>query len=243
MADKKMHPVYFEDEHCAVLYKDIGENAQTFFHALFPRKTFAAAVNRLDTPVSGLTVIAFSAQVQTSLSEAFRNNAVRKEYQAVCEQGTDSALVSAAYYRAEHLIGFHVKKQKAFICSEADRHCARQPDGAVKRRNSKLKKAVLYWQLCGRGERYDFIRILPETGRTHQIRAPMAFLGRPIKGDLKYGAQRSERGGGIRLHCYSLCFTHPVTGAAVTCCAEPVRQDELWKACCCACKSIPQEAL
>ena len=215
--------IYFEDEYCAVVYKKAGEDSQTFFTVLFPHKPFIAAVNRLDTPVSGLLLLAFSTHVQTLLSCAFKDGAIKKEYWAVCERTGTAPAENNGPEKLEHWVGFRNKIKKAFI-------------GAGEKQHSPiLKKAVLYWTLCGKGERYDFIRINPETGRTHQIRVQMAAIGRPIKGDLKYGARRSERGGGIRLHAFGLHFTHPITGKRITVEAEPLYQDSLWNACKKAC--------
>ena len=228
--------IYFEDDYCAVAYKATGENTQTFFAPLFPHKPFVAPVNRLDTPVSGIVLLAFSAQIQTLFSRAFEAGSVQKEYWAICERtAVHSAEISGAQ-RLEHWLGFHTKTQKAFIgAAPIDMTPTNTGSASItkpqKNKTPALKKAVLYWMLCGKGERYDFIRISPVTGRTHQIRVQMAAAGHPIKGDLKYGARRSEQGGGIRLHSYKLSFVHPLTHKKITIEAPPVQPDTLWKAC------------
>ena len=228
--------IYFEDDYCAVAYKASGENNQTFFAPLFPHKPFVAPVNRLDTPVSGIVLLAFSAQIQTLFSRAFEAGSVQKEYWAICERtAVHSAEISGAQ-RLEHWLGFHTKTQKAFIgAAPIDMTPTNTGSASItkpqKNKTPALKKAVLYWTLCGKGERYDFIRISPVTGRTHQIRVQMAAAGHPIKGDLKYGARRSEQGGGIRLHSYKLSFVHPLTHKKITIEAPPVQPDTLWKAC------------
>lgn len=228
--------IYFEDDYCAVAYKASGENTQTFFAPLFPHKPFVAPVNRLDTPVSGIVLLAFSAQIQTLFSRAFEAGSVQKEYWAICERtAVHSAEISGAQ-RLEHWLGFHTKTQKAFIgAAPIDMTPTNTGSASItkpqKNKTPALKKAVLYWTLCGKGERYDFIRMSPVTGRTHQIRVQMAAAGHPIKGDLKYGARRSEQGGGIRLHSYKLSFVHPLTHKKITIEAPPVQPDTLWKAC------------
>ena len=249
--------IYFEDEYCAAVYKKAGEDSQSFFTAFFPDKPFIAAVNRLDTPVSGIMLLAFSAHIQTFFLHAFENGTVKKEYWAVCERPEPVPgcfIEIGVFQRLEHRIGFHTKTRKAFVgdapaesvplsepvCYDKKaRPAAPAKNGSrcKRRRNTgaPLKKAVLHWTLCGKGERYDFIRIHPETGRTHQIRVQMAAAGRPIKGDLKYGARRSEPGGGIRLHSFGLSFIHPVTGNHISVKAEPQQTDPLWKACTAAC--------
>ena len=249
--------VYFEDEYCAAVYKKAGEDSQSFFTAFFPDKPFIAAVNRLDTPVSGIMLLAFSAHIQTLFLHAFENGTVKKEYWAVCERPEPVPgcfIEIGAFQRLEHRIGFHTKTQKAFVgdasaesvplsetvCyDKTARPAAPAKNGSrCKRRRSTgapLKKAVLHWTLCGKGKRYDFIRIHPETGRTHQIRVQMAAAGRPIKGDLKYGARRSDPVGGIRLHSVGLCFAHPISGRRIAVKAPPLQPDTLWKACTEAC--------
>ena len=279
---KENSRIYFEDPYCAVVYKKTGEDSQTFFSALFPQKTFVAAVNRLDTPVSGLVLLAFSAKVQTLFSHAFTAGEIQKEYWAICERcsGTVEPQVKMAaaapektmqqvtsgtaeftdrektemqmtpgnsafekpteqtgsvhFQRLEHLVGFHTKTQKAFIVGEPSKNLHAHPYKRT-RNNTSAKKALLYWALCGAGERYDFICIRPETGRTHQIRVQMAAIGRPIKGDLKYGARRSEVGGGIRLHSFRLHVIHPITGSPIRIEAAPQEPDTLWSACMAAC--------
>lgn len=257
---KETTRIYFEDDYCAVAYKASGENSQTFFTRFFPHKPFAAPVNRLDTPVSGLLLLAFSAQVQTLFARAFEAGSVQKEYWAICERSTVHPAETSAPQRLEHWLGFHTKTQKAFVgatssiavpsntapsgiafpnmTSSAMTFAELASTGSTKPKKNKkpaLKKAVLYWTLCGKGDRYDFIRISPETGRTHQIRVQMAAAGHPIKGDLKYGARRSESNGGIRLHSYKLSFSHPVTNKTITVEAPPAQPDTLWKACIEAC--------
>ena len=249
--------IYFEDEYCAVVYKKTGEHSHTFFSTLFPQKTFVTAVNRLDTPLSGLVLLAFSAQAQTLFSRAFTAGEMQKEYWAICERNRRNPESKAApetqtipegalfeqkaepeglehFQRLEHLVGFHTKTQKAFIVGEPSKNLNAHPYKRT-RNNTSAKKALLYWALCGAGEQYDFIRIRPETGRTHQIRVQMAAIGRPIKGDLKYGARRSEVGGGIRLHSFRLHFIHPITGSPIRIEAAPQEPDTLWSACMAAC--------
>ncbi len=236
--------IYFQDNYCAVVYKAAGEDCQSFFKSLFSDAGFAQPVHRLDQPVSGLVIIAFSTEVQTAFSQLFMNNAVKKEYWAICERRGQAKAGNAAEQtktteqaepaeqtegsvqkqgRIEQRLGFDRKKQKAFVC---------KPD--TKKQGSG-KKAVLEWECCGAGDRYDFIKVLPLTGRTHQIRVQLASIGKPIKGDLKYGARRSEKGGGIRLHAAELHFTHPVTGEETLVSAPPAEADTLWQACITAC--------
>jgi 23S rRNA pseudouridine1911/1915/1917 synthase len=94
------------------------------------------------------------------------------------------------------------------------------------------KKAVLRYRVLGRGSHYLFWEIRLVTGRHHQIRAQLSRLGSPVKGDLKYGARRSEKGGGIRLHSYAIAFPDPsgAEGRVIRVEAPPPRPDALWEA-------------
>ena len=93
------------------------------------------------------------------------------------------------------------------------------------------KKAVLRCRMVGQGDRYLFLEIALVTGRHHQIRAQLAALGLHIKGDLKYGAKRSEKTGGIRLHAHSLAFPNPLDpGEIILVNADPPLDDALWRA-------------
>jgi 23S rRNA pseudouridine1911/1915/1917 synthase len=111
-----------------------------------------------------------------------------------------------------------------------------------KRRNKSIafdtngpgrKRAILRYRIAGQGERYLFLEIELVTGRSHQIRAQLAALGLHIKGDLKYGARRSEKSGGIRLHSYSLAFQNPLPGGGggeiIRVTAPPPLRDRLWE--------------
>ena len=109
--------------------------------------------------------------------------------------------------------------------------------GTDKRQNKSMayeeekrgrKEGILRYRIRGRGDRYLFFEIELVTGRHHQIRAQLEALGLHIRGDLKYGARRSEKGGGIRLHARSLYFPSPA-GGFIQVSAPPPRKDSLWK--------------
>ncbi|MGB4444717.1 MAG: RNA pseudouridine synthase, partial [Dysgonamonadaceae bacterium] len=93
----------------------------------------------------------------------------------------------------------------------------------------RSKKAVLHYKLVGRSQRYYLLEVKLETGRHHQIRCQLAKIGLPIRGDLKYGAQRSNPDGSISLHARNISFVHPVSKKMIDITA-PVPDDPLWKA-------------
>lgn len=211
--------ILFEDNCLAVLYKICGEDSQDFFKPIFPQKKYAEAVNRLDKPVSGILLVAFNKTIHTKLNEEFKLNKIKKEYWAICKKLDNLAEGKKLYCRGK--IIFNSKKQKAFIYSNSENG----------------KSAELFYCLAGSGENYNFLRVFPVTGRTHQIRVQLANLGMPIKGDIKYGSKRTEKQGGIRLHSYLLEFIHPVKDEPIKIAAPPVEQDALWQACSQACLS------
>lgn len=184
-------------------------------------------VHRLDQPVSGLCILALTEKAVTSFSKIFASHSVEKTYCAITErkksaQGEVQSEISADWKNLECLMTFDRGKKKARILSEKEAQRGGKTAG---------KKALLRYKLLGQGERYDFLLVEIFTGRTHQIRCQLAGEGRSIKGDLKYGAKRSEKGGGIRLHAWKLSFSHPVTGEKVTFTCMPPQMDALWQAC------------
>ncbi len=176
---------------------------------------FLEAVHRIDRPVSGCVLLACNPDSAANLAQQFAHGTVKKRYDAIVEIRDPARLTSGG--RLEHYLLFDRKKQKSIV----------SPDGKQK---NGFKRAVLSWETAGMTDRYACLHVYPETGRTHQIRAQLAAAGMPIKGDLKYGARRSERNGGIRLHASRIQFAHPVTGDVVTVTVPVEAPDALWSA-------------
>jgi len=183
-----------------------------------------SAVHRLDVPVSGCTAFARTGAALRFLNNAFRGGGVEKRYWAVVEQPKNSGScqwieeISSEFTEIVHWIQFNPRKNKSFAHNE-------QGQGR--------KKAIIRCRLAGKGRDYLFLEIDLVTGRHHQIRAQFEKLGLHIKGDLKYGARRSERDGGIRLHARSLSFPSMADGGnprKVTIQADPPIKDSLWLA-------------
>jgi len=182
------------------------------------------AVHRLDVPVSGCVVFARTGAALRFLNATFSGGAalsggVKKLYWAIVEMSENDAPFSAdaaEFVEITHWIQFNPRKNKSTAYDEA---------------GPGRKKAVLRCRQAGRGDNYLFLEIALITGRHHQIRAQFERLGLHIKGDLKYGARRSEHGGGIRLHARSLSFPDPSNeGNIITVQADPPLRDNLWKA-------------
>lgn len=226
--------VLYMDEYLAVVSKKIGEICESdpedmslsLVENLRPDIEAAAgkklegleAVHRIDQPVSGCVLLALDNTTLATLSAQFAAGEIRKKYIAVVEKPKTGEMQLGG--RLEHMIRFDHKHHKASACSREE----------IRKPGPDWKNAVLAWRLIGMGDRYAFLEIQPETGRTHQIRAQLAAAGMPIKGDLKYGAKRSDPLGGIRLHAWAIQFRHPVTGDSVTVRAPVLESDALWQA-------------
>jgi 23S rRNA pseudouridine1911/1915/1917 synthase len=223
--------IVFENKSCVVVNKISGESTEPVSSGggmtdlprlLAERFGVLFAVHRLDVPVSGCVLFAKNKKALSFLGKAFAersagdDNGVKKIYWAVVEMPAGEIPRDGEYV---HWIGAGGKsKSKAF-----------------KSEGPGLKRAALRCRAAGRGDRYLFLEIELLTGRRHQIRAQLAALGLHIKGDLKYGARRSDPGGGIHLHAYSLSFPDPLGGGLITAAAPPPKgpggsPDRLWQA-------------
>jgi 23S rRNA pseudouridine1911/1915/1917 synthase len=174
------------------------------------------AVHRLDVPVSGCAAFARTGAALRSLNASFSGDAVKKHYWAIVEPSEYVFPEGAAGIELIHWIQFDPRRNKSIAHNEP---------------GPGRKKAVLRCRPAGRGERYLFLEIELITGRHHQIRAQFERLGLHIKGDLKYGARRSEPTGGIRLHARLLSFPNPANSDSVIIVqADPPLRDNLWQA-------------
>ncbi len=197
----------YEDNHVIVCHKECGEIVQgdktgdkpmsemvkDYLKTKYqkPGNVFCGVVHRIDRPVSGLVVFAKTSKALTRLNEMLRKGEIHKTYHALVEgHPKDDEGEIESWLVADG------RMNKTFV---ADEHT---PDAKL----SKLRYRVLE-----RGDRYTLLEIELLTGRKHQIRCQLASLGHPIKGDLKYGAKRSNRGGGISLQAYHIDFIHPVS--------------------------------
>jgi 23S rRNA pseudouridine1911/1915/1917 synthase len=177
------------------------------------------AVHRLDVPVSGCALFARTPKALAFLNNVFSRNVYQggraeKYYWAVVEKSKEAENL-AETGELVHWIQTNKKKNKS---------CAYDKKTAIR------KESILRYRIKGTGENYIFIEVELVTGRHHQIRAQFAAFGLHIKGDLKYGAARSEKDGGIRLHARSLYFPDPsVPGNFIHITADPPVMDRLWK--------------
>lgn len=218
-----MIPLY-EDNHLIIVYKESGEIVQgdktgdtplsdivkSYIRQKYnkPGNVFLGVVHRLDRPVSGLVVFARTSKALSRLNEMFRNGEVRKTYWAITQ--------GAPRERAGTLTHWLLRNER------------QNKSYAYSQEVPQAKKAVLSYRQIGQGERYSLLEVQLLTGRHHQIRCQLSAMGCPIKGDLKYGARRSNFDGSISLMSRRLEFVHPVSKRLVAV-EAPLPVGSLWK--------------
>ncbi|MCC6371780.1 MAG: RNA pseudouridine synthase [Bacteroidia bacterium] len=173
-----------------------------------PGNVFCGVIHRLDRPVSGLVIFAKTSKALTRFNELFREKTISKTYLAVVKNKPAKP--------ADKLIHYLVKNEKANMSK------------AFAKPVANALKAELDYELVASSDNYHLLKIQLHTGRHHQIRCQLAAIGCPIKGDLKYGFNRSNEGGFIHLHSYELNFIHPVKQEAVNIVALPLGKDPIW---------------
>ena len=207
-----MAEILYEDNHIIAVYKRSSDLAQgdktgdlsldteikNYLSAKYkkPGEVFLGVVHRLDRPVSGVILFARTSKALERLNEMFRLKQVKKTYLAIVKERPpdDEATIT-------HFLKKNEKQNKSYVY-----------DTEVK----GSKEASLTYRLKGRSEKYYLIEIELHSGRHHQIRAQMAKIGCPVKGDLKYGFPRSNEDGSISLFARKLEFIHPVKKEPVT---------------------------
>ena len=216
--------VVYEDNHIIVVNKTaseivqadktgdtpLSETVKQYLKEKYqkPGNVFLGVTHRLDRPVSGLVIFAKTSKALTRLNEMFRAGEVKKTYWAVVKNAPKES--------EGELVHFLVRNEK------------QNKSYAYDKEVPNSKKAVLDYRLIGRSENYYLLEVDLKTGRHHQIRCQLAKMGCPIKGDLKYGAQRSNPDGSICLHARRVRFVHPVSKELIELKA-PLPEGNLWK--------------
>lgn len=217
--------VLYEDNHIIIVNKSVSEIVQgdktgdkplseivkDYIKEKYnkPGNVFLGVTHRLDRPTSGIVVFARTSKALPRLNEMFKNKEVSKTYWAVVksrpkqEEGT-----------LKHYLVRNEKQNKSYAYD-------------MEKPNSK--QAILHYKLIAQSDKYYMLEVDLETGRHHQIRCQLSKIGCPIKGDLKYGADRSNPDGGINLHARKISFIHPVSKEKIEIVA-PVPEDNLWQA-------------
>lgn len=219
--------IVYEDNHMMVINKKAGQLVQgdkTGDLSLLelikdfikkrddkPGNVFLGLVHRIDRPTSGLVIYAKTSKALSRLTQMVKNREVKKTYWAVV--GKEMIPNSQ---RLVHYLKKNEKNNKAIVYPKAT-------EGA--------KESILAYSLIKTLDNYLLLEVDLETGRHHQIRAQLSKIGVPIKGDLKYGAPRSNSDGGISLHARKLQFLHPVTKENIEIIAPVPQNDVVWRAC------------
>lgn len=176
-----------------------------------PGNVFVGVVHRLDRPVGGVVMFAKTSKALARLNDMLRNRSIHKTYWAIVEgrPENEEATLSDRLVSSE-------RNNKTYVVS---------PDS----RDPEAREAKLHYRVLAKGQRYSLLEINLITGRKHQIRVQLSNMGYPIKGDLKYGAKRSNRGGGISLLARNIRFIHPVSKQEINVTAPLPSDDPLWQ--------------
>lgn len=216
--------VLYEDNHIIIVNKTVSEIVQgdktgdTPLSEIVkqwlkekynkPGNVFCGVTHRLDRPVSGIVIFAKTSKALPRLNKMFQDKEIQKTYWAIVKNNPPEPAGTLTHYLVRN-----EKQNKSYAYETEKPHS---------------KKAVLHYKLITRTDKYNLLEIDLETGRHHQIRCQLAKMGCVIKGDLKYGAERSNPDSGISLHARSIRFVHPVSKELIEVTA-PVPEDNLWK--------------
>ena len=218
--------VLFEDNHLLIVNKKSGDIVQgdktgdkplsevvkEYIKEKYnkPGEVFLGVVHRLDRPTSGIIIFARTSKALERLNKMLRDRVISKTYWAIIKNNPKKVKDTLI-----HFLKKNPKNNKSTVFTK-------KTEGS--------KKAILHFSIKKKLDNYSLLEIDLETGRHHQIRAQLSFIGSPIKGDLKYGASRSNKDGSIHLHARTINFTHPVSKKTITIIA-PIPNEVIWNAC------------
>lgn len=174
-----------------------------------PGNVYLAIVHRIDRPVSGVVIFARTSKAASRLSQMFANKDIKKTYWAITGERPPKVEDELHHYMSKN-----EEKNRALVSTSP---------------RTGYKEAILTYKLIASTQNLNLLEIGLKTGRHHQIRAQLSRIGCPIRGDLKYGAPRSNEGGGISLHARSVEFDHPVGGEHIKIVA-PTPRENVWRA-------------
>ena len=217
--------VLYEDNHIIIVYKEAGEIVQgdktgdkplseivkQWIKEKYqkPGNVFLGVVHRLDRPVAGLVIFAKTSKALTRLNDMFRNGDIHKTYWAIVTRPP--------------------METEATLTDWLLRNERQNKSYAYNHQVPTAKKSILHYKVINQSERYTLLEVNLMTGRHHQIRCQLSNMNCPIKGDLKYGAPRSNPDGSICLLSRYVEFIHPVSKEKI-CIKSPLPEDNLWQA-------------
>ncbi len=218
--------VLFEDNHLIVVNKRAGDITQgdktgdkplsdvvkEYVKEKYNKagNVFLGVVHRLDRPTSGVIIFARTSKALERLNKMLRDKTISKTYWAVIKN--------------------YPKKEKDTLINYLKKNPKNNKSSVYTKEITNSKKAILHYNIIKKLDNYSLVEIDLETGRHHQIRAQLSFMGFPIKGDLKYGFNRSNKDGSIHLHAQKIEFIHPVTKEQISVIA-PTPKEVIWNAC------------
>ena len=219
-----MQPIY-EDNHIIIVNKSSGEIVQgdktgdtplvetvrAYLKEKYnkPGNVFCGLTHRLDRPVSGVVIFAKTSKALERINNMLKNHEIKKTYWAIVKNPPKN--------NEGTLVNYLVRNEK------------QNKSYAYNTEKTNSKRAELNYKVIGKSDNYTLLEVNLITGRHHQIRCQLAAMGCPIKGDLKYGFDRSNRDGSISLHARSVEFTHPVSKELIHV-EAPTPEDTLWEA-------------
>ncbi|WP_323026932.1 RluA family pseudouridine synthase [Gelidibacter japonicus] len=226
LSNKDNLQVLYEDNHLIIVNKRAGDIVQgdktgdkplsevvkSYIKDKYqkPGNVYLGVAHRLDRPTTGVVVFAKTSKALPRLNKIFAEKDAKKTYWALVKQlppKTEDTLI--------HWLRKNPKNNKST---------------AYNKEIAEGKKAILHYKILKELDRYYLLEIELETGRHHQIRSQLSSIGCPIKGDLKYGFDRSNPDASISLHARGLSFIHPVSNKKIDV-EAPLPEDPLWNAC------------
>jgi 23S rRNA pseudouridine1911/1915/1917 synthase len=226
LSDKSNLQVLYEDNHIIIVNKRAGDIIQgdktgdqplsevvkDYIKAKYnkPGNVYLGVTHRLDRPTTGIVVFAKTSKVLPRMNKLFSDKKVNKTYWAVVKEKPENEKDTLIHW---------LRKNPKNNKSTAYNHEVKDS-----------KKAILHYEVIQYLNNYVLLEVNLETGRHHQIRCQLASIGSSIKGDLKYGFDRSNKDASIQLHSRKIDFIHPVSKEQITVIA-PTPQDPIWDAC------------
>ncbi len=226
ISNKSNLQVLYEDNHIIIVNKRAGDIVQgdktgdqplsdvakEFIKDKYnkPGNVYLGVTHRLDRPTTGIVVFAKTSKVLPRLNKLFSDKKINKTYWAIVKEKPESEKDTLTHW---------LKKNPKNNKSTAYNHEIKDS-----------KKAILHYKIIKHLNNYFLLKVNLETGRHHQIRCQLASIGSPIKGDLKYGFDRSNKDASIHLHSRKIDFIHPVSKEQISVVA-PTPQDPIWDAC------------
>ncbi|MEZ4797694.1 MAG: RNA pseudouridine synthase [Flavobacteriaceae bacterium] len=226
LSNKSNLQVLYEDNHIIIVNKRAGDIVQgdktgdtplsdvvkEYLKDKYnkPGNVYLGVTHRLDRPTTGIVVFAKTSKVLPRLNKMFSDKKINKTYWAIVKEKP--------------------QKEKDTLTQWLKKNPKNNKSTAYNNEIKDSKKAILHYEVIKHLNNYNLLEINLETGRHHQIRCQLASIGSPIKGDLKYGFDRSNNDASIHLHSRKIEFIHPVSKEQITVVA-PTPQDTIWDAC------------